>query len=67
MKNLYITRKLPEQLVGQLRPYYKIVEWDSEDTVPPTPFTLAQIVDAMRYGQMLRILYRKKLLTLHQI
>ena len=46
MKNLYITRKLPGQFVDQLRPYYNISEWPQEVTVPPTSFTLAQIVDA---------------------
>ena len=46
MKNLYITRKLPEQFVDQLRPYYNISEWTQEVTVPPTSFTLAQIEDA---------------------
>lgn len=46
MQNLYITRKLPEQLVGQLRPYYNITEWDRVDTVAPTAFTLANIAEA---------------------
>ena len=46
MKNLYITRKLPEQMVSQLRPYYNIKEWEHEDTVAPTSFTLAHITDA---------------------
>ncbi len=46
MQNLYITRKLPEQLVEQLRPYYNITEWESTDTVAPTSFTLANIANA---------------------
>ena len=49
MKNLYITRKLPEQIVNQLRPYYNISEWTQKDTVAPTAFTLDHIakVDAI--------------------
>ena len=46
MQNLFITRKLPEQLVDQLRPYYKITAWDSEDTIAPTSYMLSHIVDA---------------------
>lgn len=36
MKNLFITRKLPEQFVDQLRPYYNITEWTEADTNVPT-------------------------------
>ena len=35
MKKLYISRKMPEQFVRQLTPYYDIVEW--EETAVPAP------------------------------
>ena len=46
MKNLYVTRKLPEKFLSQLTPYYNITYWDDEHTVPTKQFTMEQLKTA---------------------
>ncbi len=46
MKNLYVTRKLPEKFLSQLTPYYNITYWNDEHTVPTKQFTMKQLKTA---------------------
>lgn len=46
MKNLYVTRILPEPFLQQLRPYYNITQWPELDVVAPLDFTLQAVADA---------------------
>ena len=46
MKNLYITRKLPEAAIEQLRPYYNVTQWESSTVEATKEDIIAQAKDA---------------------